>query len=54
MFQGVDSEEEDGYASVDESQYDSEDGFIDDTELVGFGQQSSRVHVKYFVSFSVI
>jgi hypothetical protein len=41
----VDSEEEEGgYGSIDESQYDSDDGFIDDTELVGLVE--FVLHVK--------
>lgn len=50
----MDSEEEDGgYASVDESQYDSEDGFIDDTELVCFHEHPFSVHVHELVCCSV-
>ncbi|CAM6127749.1 unnamed protein product [Calypogeia fissa] len=54
LYKGVDSEEEedDGYASVDESQYDSEDDFIDDTELDEYFSvdKAKTKHTGFFVN----
>lgn len=52
LYKGVDSEEEDGSASLDTNQYDSDDGFIDDSELDQyFSNTAAKLkHAGFFIN----
>ncbi|OAE29286.1 hypothetical protein AXG93_3102s1120 [Marchantia polymorpha subsp. ruderalis] len=52
LYKGGDSEEEEGDASPDDSQYDTEDDFIDDTELNEYFsvEKSKTKHTGFFVN----